>query len=343
MFPTQQLQELAKAHSAVLKSLHEIETALNRRFYQMEDAVSALVLAVASGEPLLLVGDPGTAKSRLIRVFCGMVGVLDLDKLSERRAEYFEYLLTPFTEPGELFGYYDIAGAQQGKGLRRETKEMMQEATVVYLDEIFNASSAILNTLLAFMNERYFHDRGNRIPVKMECLFAATNRIPDAPELLAVYDRFLLRCNVTYTQPRPEYLEKLLTVGWTETYGKPQAGFAVRRDLLQKLKALREDIRDRTAQGKLTPDKQSHFYQDLAPLIAHAREFKLSEVSNRRLIKMVHVMLIDRLYQAVAQGHTGQKLELGHEQLLLFRRFFLDRADDPQADRLEEARIAQRI
>ncbi len=183
MFAPKVLNDLATRHAAAFKSLHEIEVALNQRFYQMSDAVGALVLAVASGEPLLLIGDPGTAKSRLIRVFCGMVGVLDLDNLSDRKEDYFEYLLTPFTEPGELFGYYDITKAQQGQGLHRDTRMMMQKARVVYLDEIFNASSAILNTLLAFMNERYFHDRGDRIKVALECLFAATNFISDAPEV----------------------------------------------------------------------------------------------------------------------------------------------------------------
>jgi MoxR-like ATPase len=343
MFPPKELNDLATRHAAALKGLHTIESVLNSRFFQMQEAVSALVLAVAAGEPLLLIGDPGTAKSRLIRVFCGMVGVLDLNNLSERKKEYFEYLLTPFTEPGELFGYYNIAAAQQGKGLHRDTALMMQEARVVYLDEIFNASSAILNTLLAFMNERYFHDRGSRVKVALECLFAATNLIPDAPELLAVYDRFLLRCKVEHAAAQPESIEQLLTAGWGETYGEPQAGFAVRHDLLAQLGALREDIRQRTAAGALAPNKASPFYGELAPLINHARLAGLSAVSNRRLIKMIHVMLIHRLYQTAASDEPGQRapLELGPEQLILFRRFFLDRADDPQADLLERRRIAQ--
>jgi MoxR-like ATPase len=343
MFAPNVLNDLATRHAAAFKSLHEIEVALNQRFYQMSDAVSALVLAVASGEPLLLIGDPGTAKSRLIRVFCGMVGVLDLENLSDRREDYFEYLLTPFTEPGELFGYYDITKAQQGQGLHRDTRMMMQKARVVYLDEIFNASSAILNTLLAFMNERYFHDRGDRIKVALECLFAATNVISDAPELLAIYDRFLLRCKVRYAEPKAESIERLLSAGWVETYGRPHANFAVKRDLLQQLQKLRMDIHQYTARGELKPDQHSSFYADLAPRIVLARDYKLSEVSNRRLVKMIHVMLIHRLYRAVVDGEIGPKanLALGVQQLDLFRRFFLDHADDPQADLLEGVRIAQ--
>lgn len=345
MFASNVINELAARHAPALKNLHAIEQALNQRFFQVEEAVSALVLAVASGEPLLLIGEPGTAKSRMIRVFCGMVGLLNLDNLGERKEEYFEYLLTPFTEPGELFGYYDISRAQQGGGLHRDTRMMMQQARVVYLDEVFNASSAILNTLLAFINERYFHDRGDRVKVALECLFAATNVIPDTPELLAIYDRFLLRCHVHYAEPKPESIGRLLNIGWSETYGNPQASFTVKRDLLQQLKQLRDDIRQRTARGELVPDQHSPFYTDLAVLINHAREYHLSEVSNRRLVKMIHVMLIHRLYQAVAQNEQGPRatIALGVEQLNLFGRFFLDHADDPQAELLEGARIAQRI
>jgi len=345
MFPPNELKDLATKHALALKSLHNIESVLNKRFFQMQEAVSALTLAVAAGEPLLLIGDPGTAKSRLIRVFCGMVGVLDLNDLNERKREYFEYLLTPFTEPGELFGYYNIAAARANQGLRRETDMMMQEARVVYLDEIFNASSAILNSLLAFMNERYYHDRGQRVEVAMECLFAATNHIPDSDELLAVYDRFLLRCKVKRADADPESIGQLIGAGWGETYGSPQAGFSVRDDLLEKLKDLRGDIRQRTAAGALTPNKNSSFYGQLAQRINHARDAGLSTVSNRRLIKLVHVMLIHRIYHAVANNELGGKapLELGPEQLRLFRRFFLDRADDPQADLLEHPSIVQFI
>ena len=142
---------------------------------------------------MLLIGPPGTVKSRLIRAFCELIGLMDESDSNNR--DYFEYLLTPFTEPGELFGYYDISKATKGT-LERMDKGMIQHARVVYLDEVFNGSSAILNSILAFMNERIFHDRGERKPVALQCLFAATNRIPETPVLSAFFDRFLLRCKV---------------------------------------------------------------------------------------------------------------------------------------------------
>ena len=115
MFDSTILGAIAKAHRASLRDLSYIEDALRQRYSGSDDAIRALILSVASGEPLLFVGPPGTGKSQLIRDFCALSGVdLSADAENSSEVDYFEYLLTPFTEPSELFGFYD---AQFWKGV----------------------------------------------------------------------------------------------------------------------------------------------------------------------------------------------------------------------------------
>ena len=159
MFDTDQLAILYKYHRSTLDALVALEIRLNQRFYGMERAIECMALAALTGEAMVMIGPPGTAKSRLVRSFCNLVGVLADDALTisggteteEKDEKYFEYLLTQFTEPSELFGYYDM-GKLLGKEhiMSRADAGMMQKAEVVFLDEVFNASSAILNSLLTF-------------------------------------------------------------------------------------------------------------------------------------------------------------------------------------------------
>lgn len=328
MFDPKTLRTLADDHKGVLRDLQYIEDTLNKQFYKMGDTVRALVLAVAANEPLLLVGKPGTAKSRIIRAFCGLIGVLDLKQLDLPNKRYFEYLLTPFTEPSELFGYFDLAQAKDGRMVRLDAN-MMQKAEVVYLDEVFNASSAILNSLLAFMNERYFHDRGQRTPVAMKCLFAASNHTPDVPELLAVYDRFVLRCHVENVKEQQDEIAHLLRSGWQTTYGDELGKCQPKPTLLAGLERLRGAIQQQS--NALLPSSSDRLYGSLAALVKHARQNGLSEVSNRRLVKMIHIMLIDRIYQAVIDNDLQKRdpIMIGDNQLKLIPKFFLDNAWQP--------------
>jgi hypothetical protein len=330
------LATLAKHHTKGFESLAELEADLNNQFYELSEPIRALMLAAASGEPMLFIGPPGTAKSRLIRTFCAFLGFLNQDNPAADHEDYFEYLLTPFTEPGELFGYYDPSKVMQGK-LTRIDENMLQNAKVVYLDEIFNGSTAILNSILAFLNERIFHDRGNRTPVKMEWFFAATNTIPESSELRAVLDRLVLRCRMDNVKANSTAVGELLKAGWSETYGSsgPKRG---KQNLLAEMQKFRAEVRKLTSQGRLVPDTGNKgITNELARMIDQARLYELSEMSNRRLVKILYLMMVHRIYRAVKSGNIGSQISLEEEELALVPSFFLDRYDDEEAiDRLKK-------
>jgi len=107
-------------------------------------------------------------------------------------ARYFEYLLTRFTEPNELFGPVDMAAFREGH-YRRRVEQMLPEAEVVFLDEVFKANSAILNSLLTLLNERRYANGPNIIHCPLLSVFGATNEVPNDDNLQALFDRFLLR------------------------------------------------------------------------------------------------------------------------------------------------------
>jgi MoxR-like ATPase len=154
---------------------------LEQKFLAKEEIIRLMLIAAIAGEHMVLIGPPGTAKSAVIRSFARLLD-----------ARYFEYLLTRFSEPNELFGPVDIQGFRSGT-YRRVTTGMLPEAEIVFLDEAFKANSAILNSLLTVLNERRFNNGATSVRVPLISLFAASNEVPSSDNLDAIYDRFLLR------------------------------------------------------------------------------------------------------------------------------------------------------
>ena len=173
---------------------------LKANFVGRDEVVELIALAVVAGEHLFLYGPPGTAKSALIRHFAGAV-----------EAPYFEYMLTRFSEPNEIFGPVDIARLREGV-VATITEGMLPRAEFVFLDEIFNANSAILNNLLTVLNERTYRRGAELHKLPLLSLFSASNSLPEDDALRALFDRFLLRCHVE-NLPR-ENMGALLRAGW---------------------------------------------------------------------------------------------------------------------------------
>ncbi|MEM4101374.1 MAG: AAA family ATPase [Desulfurococcaceae archaeon] len=154
---------------------------LAKPFVGREEEALVITLSLMTAEHVVLIGEPGTAKSALARRAADLL-----------QARFFKYLLTRYTEPDELLGPLDIAALKKGKYVRI-TRGKLPEAEIAFLDEVFNASSAILNTLLTLMNERIIYDGYNEIPVPLWTLIGASNAIPEEQEYQALYDRFLHR------------------------------------------------------------------------------------------------------------------------------------------------------
>src|SRR6266516_2558497 len=135
------------------KRLDRFRKSLGRFFVQKQDLIDLMVVAAVAQEPLLLVGPPGTAKSDLVLKFKDALGIADED--------YFEYMLTRFTEPSEIIGPIDIAKLREGRYVRREQGKL-PTARLAFLDEIFKSNSAILNILLTIINEKKFYQEDRK-------------------------------------------------------------------------------------------------------------------------------------------------------------------------------------
>jgi MoxR-like ATPase len=172
---------LQRDYSKLVELMKKFKGELVKPFIGREEEALVLTLAIMTAEHVILVGEPGTAKSAMARRAADLV-----------KARFFKYLLTRYTDPDELFGPLDIAALREGKYVRISVNRL-PEAEIVFLDEIFNASSAILNTLLTLMNERVIYDGYREVQVPLWTLISASNTVPEEPEYRALYDRFLLR------------------------------------------------------------------------------------------------------------------------------------------------------
>jgi MoxR-like ATPase len=151
------------------------------------EAIDAAILALVTREHAVFLGPPGTAKSMLVRSVCERI----------EGASYFERLLTRFSTPEEIFGPFSLSALERDR-YERVTAGTLVDAHIGFVDEIFKANSAILNSLLTLVNERLYHESGAARPVPLLSIFGASNETPEDNSLAALYDRFLIRVVVPY-------------------------------------------------------------------------------------------------------------------------------------------------
>jgi MoxR-like ATPase len=314
-------EELSEQAADFRKRINTFRTSLSRFFVAKQDLIDLMTLCAVIQEPLLFVGPPGTAKSALVLKFTDALG---LDE-----GDYFEYMLTRFTEPAEVFGPIDIKLLREGQYTRRIAGKL-PTARLVFLDEIFKSNSAILNALLTVINERKFYQDGKALPVAMKVLFAATNDIPEQAELAALKDRFTLKAACRGVQER--HFLPLIDAGLADQTArdlnkKPWAeGHAKLGDFLKAHLYLARTFA-RVKDGQT--DRQRFFREELLLEMRRIIKTLVKEdgvfVSDRKVIKLY------RLLRANAWLHRGGVVE--REDLKLLK--YLGESSD-EIDLLEE-------
>ncbi|ACU63247.1 AAA family ATPase [Chitinophaga pinensis] len=188
------------SESPLIDKLNDVLQHMKGTFVGKDDIIDLMGICLAGRENLFLFGPPGTAKSALVRELARQ---LDL--------KTFEYLLTRFTEPNELFGPFDIRKLRDGD-LVTNTEGMLPEASLVFLDELLNANSAILNSLLMALNEKIFRRAKETRILPTLTFIGASNHLPEDEALQALFDRFLIR--VRCSNVDPVMLDSVLQAGW---------------------------------------------------------------------------------------------------------------------------------
>jgi MoxR-like ATPase len=194
----------------VRQKINNIIKELKSIYYERNHIIEAIWSAVLSKHHVLLLGLPGTGKSMLVDEICRRID----------GTEYFQWLLTRFSTPEEIFGPVSLKGLENDE-YRRILDKKLPKAHICFLDEIFKANAAILNSLLTAINERAYDNGKDRVHIPLISVFGASNELPEEEELDALYDRFILRYDVKYIQESSNWCKLIASGAISPGPGEP--------------------------------------------------------------------------------------------------------------------------
>lgn len=271
---------------AIVKRLqNEVLQPLKQTFVGKDVIVDLLGIGLVAGENLFLLGPPGTAKSAIVH------------ELSRRiEGETFEYLLTRFTEPNELFGPFDIRKLREGV-LETNTDGMLPEAGFIFLDELLNANSAILNSLLTVLNEHVLRRGRETMHLPFLMAVGASNHLPEDDSLKALFDRFLLRARSDNVPD--DSLGQVLQSGWNL---EKRNGAKPDTLNLAEVKVLRNQV------GKVDLEPIRDLY---ATLVAKLRRIGIP-ISDRRAVKVQRLVAASAILCDRTTAHVSDLWVMEH-------------------------------
>lgn len=262
-----------------VKSIHDY---LDASFVERRHVITGMLVALVARQHVLLIGSPGTAKSKMIMTMARLI----------TGSNYFQWLLTRFTTPEEIFGPLSLAALEQGV-YQRNTAGKLPEAMLAFLDEIFKANSSILNSLLTAINERLFYNNGHPVPIPLISLFGASNEYPDEDENLgALYDRFLLRYEILPVEEDAAFAQMLMgsvpssepQIDISELVSLQQAADQVQipPDIIEIMVQIRHELR---AEGISPSDRRMKESLSLARAMAAINEKTAVEPEHLEILK----------------------------------------------------------
>lgn len=182
-----------------MNKIKEIQKALEKKYFERDQEIEGLLIALLAKQHVLFIGEAGTGKSMLSS---------ELNNIIEG-SSYFQWLLSQFTTPEELFGPISLNDLERGI-YKRITANKLPEAHFAFLDEIFKSNSSILNSLLTLINERVFYNNGSPVSTPLVTIVGSSNEYPEEGEgLEALFDRFLLRYEVDYINDGSNFISLL--------------------------------------------------------------------------------------------------------------------------------------
>lgn len=227
----------------VVKKFQLIRSEAERNLLERDEELHLLLLALASGLNILLLGPPGVAKSMLIRQVVSHI----------KNCDVFDFLMSKFTTPDEIFGPYSIKALEQDE-YKRITTKRLPEAHIGYLDETFKSGGGNLNSLLEVMNERTFTNGTVKMKTPLITIIGASNELPDEEDgLAALYDRFDIKRMVLPIQertnqvklallPDPLPAETFITFDDLNLANQEIKNVVMPEEMAEKLAILRRDV-----------------------------------------------------------------------------------------------------